>query len=55
MQRPRWHDVLIVAAILALLVVGVWALWGGDLRAWRSPSPGDRRPLDPAPPSAGQT
>lgn len=33
MLRPRWHDALIVAAILALFAVGVWALWGDDVRA----------------------
>jgi len=31
MVRPRWHDVLIVAAILAVFAVGVWALWWGDV------------------------
>jgi len=32
MRRPRWHDVLIVAAILALAVAGAWALWWDDVR-----------------------
>jgi hypothetical protein len=32
MQSPRWHDALIVAAIVALLAVGVWALWWDDVR-----------------------
>jgi hypothetical protein len=55
MQRPRWHDAVIVAAIVALLVVGVWALWVDDLRAWLHPSPADRGPLAPVPSAAGQT
>jgi hypothetical protein len=33
MVRPRWHDALIVAAITALFVVGIWSLWGDDVRA----------------------
>jgi len=33
MVRPRWHDVLIIGAIVALFSVGVWALWWGDVRA----------------------
>jgi hypothetical protein len=32
MVRPRWHDALIVCAIVALFVVGVWALWWEDVR-----------------------
>ena len=32
MVRPRWHDALIVSAIVALLAVGVWALWWEDVR-----------------------
>ncbi len=32
MRRPRWHDLLIVAAIAGLLVVGAWALWWDDVR-----------------------
>jgi hypothetical protein len=31
MVRPRWHDALIIAAIVALLGVGVWALWWDDV------------------------
>ncbi|MDX2091002.1 MAG: hypothetical protein SFX73_24295 [Kofleriaceae bacterium] len=33
MTRPRWHDVLIIAAIAGVLVVGVWALWWDDVRS----------------------
>jgi uncharacterized membrane protein len=40
MVRPRWHDALIVSAIVALLGLGVWALWWEDVR--------DLLGLDPA-------
>lgn len=33
MVRPRWHDVLIIGAIVTLFSVGVWALWWDDVRA----------------------
>jgi hypothetical protein len=33
MTRPRWHDVLITAAIAGVLAVGVWALWWDDVRS----------------------
>jgi hypothetical protein len=36
MGRPRWHDAAIVGAIVALLAVGVWALWWDDVRSWIS-------------------
>jgi hypothetical protein len=32
MVRPRWHDALIVAAIIALATAGAWALWWDDVR-----------------------
>jgi hypothetical protein len=32
MTRPRWHDVLIVVAIVGIGLVGVWALWWDDVR-----------------------
>lgn len=32
MVRPRWHDALIVSAIIGLLAVGIWALWWDDVR-----------------------
>ena len=32
MVRPRWHDALIVTALVGLLAVGVWALWWDDVR-----------------------
>jgi hypothetical protein len=33
MRRPRWHDVLIVSALIALAAAGVWAIWWDDVRA----------------------
>ncbi len=55
MVRPRWHDVLIVAAIVGLLVVGVWALWWDDVRTALGYPPADPTPVDPAPAASGQT
>ena len=55
MQRPRWHDAVIVAAIVGVLALGVWALWWDDVSAamgWGAPGDPAR---DPAPPSSGQT
>ena len=34
MVRPRWHDALIISAIIAVLAVGVTALWWGDVGAF---------------------
>lgn len=31
-MRPRWHDRVIVLAIVALAGAGTWTLWGDDLR-----------------------
>ena len=33
MRRPRWHDAVIVTALLGLLALGVWALWWDEVRA----------------------
>jgi hypothetical protein len=41
MVRPRWHDALIVAAIVALFVVGVWSLWWEDVQGLLQRSPPD--------------
>lgn len=32
MTRPRWHDAVIITAILGVLVVGVCALWWDNVR-----------------------
>jgi hypothetical protein len=33
MVRPRWHDALLVVAVVGLLLAGVWSLWWDDVRA----------------------
>jgi hypothetical protein len=48
MTRPRWHDVLIIAAIMGVLVVGVWALWWDDVRAALNLGPA-KPEIQPAP------
>jgi len=55
MVRPRWHDALIVTAIVGLLAVGVWALWWDDVRAALDLGPGDGSAVDPVPAASGQT
>jgi hypothetical protein len=40
MLRPRWHDALIVSAIVALLAVGIWAMWWDDVRELLHLGPG---------------
>jgi hypothetical protein len=50
MVRPRWHDALIVSAIVGLLVVGVWALWWDDVRDLLHLGPGEGS--SSAPPAA---
>ena len=52
-RRPRWHDVLIVVAIGAILATGIWALWWDDVRAWLG-HPVDAVPTEAAP-TSGQT
>jgi hypothetical protein len=39
MVRPRWHDAVLVSAIVALLVLGVWSLWWDDVRSLLDPAP----------------
>jgi len=53
MVRPRWHDALIVSAIVGLLVVGVWSLWWDDVRSVLRLGPGSADV--PAPIAQGQT
>jgi hypothetical protein len=52
MQRPRWHDAVLVVGVLALLATGVWALWGKDIRAWFAP---EKPAPVVVPPSGGTT
>ncbi len=44
MVRPRWHDALIIAAIVGLLGAGVWALWWDDVRGFLGLDPAPRKP-----------
>ena len=55
MVRPRWHDALIVTAILGLLAVGVWALWWDDVRGWLNGGPGKGSATESVPTAPGQT
>jgi hypothetical protein len=55
MLRPRWHDALIVSAIVGMLLVGVWALWWDDVRGLLHLAPTkshENSPADTTPPSA---
>ena len=47
MVRPRWHDALIIGAIVAVFSVGVWALWWGDVRSAMGWEPDQKAP-DPS-------
>jgi len=33
MVRPRWHDIVIVTAIVGVALAGAWALWWDDVRS----------------------
>jgi hypothetical protein len=56
MVRPRWHDALIVSAIVGLLAVGVWALWWDDVRAAFGVGPREEAPQTaPIPTANSQT
>jgi hypothetical protein len=54
MVRPRWHDALIVTAIVGLLVMGVWALWWEDVRSLLKLGP-DQGPAGSVPVETGKT
>ena len=54
MVRPRWHDALIVAAIVGLFALGVWALWWDDVRTLLKLGP-DRPPAGSVPAETGKT
>jgi len=53
MVRPRWHDAVLVAAIVALLVAGVWSLWWDEVRSVLHLGPGSADAV--APIAQGQT
>jgi hypothetical protein len=55
MVRPRWHDAVIVSAIVALLVVGVWSLWGDDVRSLLGRDAGSEAPAAPIASTSAQT
>lgn len=57
MVRPRWHDAAIVLGIVALLAVGVWALWWDDVRGLLNlgPDRDDAPARDTAPVTPNQT
>jgi hypothetical protein len=44
MSRPRWHDVLTVTAIVAIVGYGAWALWWGDVRGDSDATRGSNAP-----------
>jgi hypothetical protein len=54
MVRPRWHDALIVTAIVGLLVMGVWALWWEGVRGLLKLDPA-RSPSGSVPAETGKT
>ena len=55
MTRPRWHDAVIIVAIVLLGLVGAWALWWDDVRDHFQLGPGSGSQTLPAPPTNGQT
>jgi hypothetical protein len=57
MVRPRWHDALIVSAIVGLLAAGIWSLWWDDVRSILriDPDRPDSSPEAPASPTSGRT
>lgn len=51
--RPRWHDAVIVSAIVGVFALGVWALWWDDVRAFMGWKPAEETVKAPVP--RGQT
>lgn len=49
MVRPRWHDALIIAAIVGVAVVGIWALWWDDVLGVFGITPGSGSAEGPPP------
>jgi hypothetical protein len=47
MSRPRWHDAVLVAAIVGLLVAGIWSLWGDEVRSVLHLGPGSADAVAP--------
>ena len=55
MKPGRWHDLVIVAGVLAVAAVGVWALWWNELHDWIYPGGAKKPPAIVAPPSSGMS
>ncbi len=55
MRRSRWHDAVIVAALVALFSGGIWALWWDDVRTALNLDMGDGSAEDPVPVTPGRT
>jgi hypothetical protein len=55
MVRPRWHDALLIAAVLGLLLAGVWSLWWDDVRSVLHLGPAGGGSDTAAPTASGQT
>jgi hypothetical protein len=53
MVRPRWHDAVLVVAIVGLLVAGIWSLWWDEVRSVLHLGPGSADVV--APIAQGQT
>ncbi len=54
MVRPRWHDALLIAAVVGLLAIGVWSLWWDEVRSILHLGPGSAAPVASSVPQ-GQT
>jgi hypothetical protein len=55
MVRPRWHDALIVSAIMGLFAVGIWALWWDDVRRLWDSGPSGGSGVETTPTANPQT
>jgi len=55
MVRPRWHDAVIVSAIVGLLAAGIWSLWWDDVRSILRLAPDSPTPETPASAASGRT
>jgi hypothetical protein len=55
MTRPRWHDALLVTAVVGLFVLGVWALWPDQVRRLLHLGPGSGSAIEDTPAGTGQT